>query len=50
MERDLRGYANQYPDVRWPDGARLAVSFVLNVEEGAELSIGSGDPRNEAVQ
>jgi len=50
MERDLRGYANQYPDVRWPDRARLAVSFVLNVEEGAELSIGSGDPRNEAVQ
>lgn len=50
MERNLRGYANQYPDVRWPDNARLAVSFVLNVEEGAELSIASGDPRNEAVQ
>lgn len=38
MTRDLYGYGNQYPDVRWPDEARLAVSLVLNVEEGAELA------------
>jgi peptidoglycan/xylan/chitin deacetylase (PgdA/CDA1 family) len=31
----------------WPGGARLAVSFVVNVEEGAELSIADGDERNE---
>jgi peptidoglycan/xylan/chitin deacetylase (PgdA/CDA1 family) len=49
MQRDLRGYANQYPNVRWPGQARVAVSFVLNVEEGAELSLASGDERNEAV-
>ncbi|MDB5373085.1 MAG: chitin deacetylase [Belnapia sp.] len=47
--RDLAGYGRNPPDPRWPDGARLAVSFVVNVEEGAELSIGSGDERNEAV-
>lgn len=33
----------------WPNGARLAVSVVVNVEEGAELSIPDGDERNESV-
>ncbi len=35
--------------LRWPNGAGLAVSFVLNIEEGAELSIADGDDCNEAV-
>jgi allantoinase len=35
--------------LRWPNGAGLALSFVLNIEEGAELSIASGDATNEAV-
>lgn len=35
--------------VRWPGGAGLAVSFVLNIEEGAELSLADGDGVNEAV-
>ena len=47
--RDLRGYAGVYPDVRWPGGAALAVSLVLNIEEGAEWAIGDGDERNEAT-
>ena len=47
--RDLAGYGRTLPDPRWPGGARLAVSFVVNVEEGAELSLGSGDEHNEAV-
>ena len=45
--RDFDGYGGRYPDFRWPGGAGLAVSFVLNVEEGAEMAIGAGDPRNE---
>jgi allantoinase len=49
MPRDLYGYGNQYPDVRWPGGARLAVSLVLNVEEGAELAVSAGDEGNESV-
>ena len=49
MARDLRGYANDYPDVRWPGGARLAVSFVLNIEEGGEFAISAGDDRNESI-
>ncbi|WP_171060730.1 polysaccharide deacetylase family protein [Poseidonocella sp. HB161398] len=45
--RDFRGYFGQEPAPCWPGGAKLALSFVVNVEEGAELSIGDGDPRNE---
>ena len=37
------------PDIRWPGGAGLAVNFVLNVEEGAEYSIGDGDGRSESA-
>src|ERR1043166_7845521 len=29
----------------WPDRARLAMSFVVNVEEGAEASVADGDKR-----
>ena len=47
--RDLVGYGRSPPNPRWPDGARLALSFVVNVEEGAELSLASGDTRNESV-
>ncbi|MCZ8101792.1 MAG: polysaccharide deacetylase family protein [Burkholderiales bacterium] len=49
MPRDLLGYGATPPDPRWPGGARVAVSFVLNVEEGAETSVAEGDSRNEAV-
>lgn len=47
--RDLVGYGRNPPDPRWPDGARLALSFVVNVEEGAELALTSGDERNESM-
>ena len=48
-DRDFTGYGEHPPVVRWPDAAKVAVSFVLNIEEGAELSLSSGDERNEAV-
>lgn len=47
--RDLAGYGDRPPDIRWPGGAGLAVSVVLNIEEGAELSVADGDERNETV-
>jgi peptidoglycan/xylan/chitin deacetylase (PgdA/CDA1 family) len=47
--RDLIGHGDNPPDPRWPGGARLAVSFVLNFEEGAEFSVSDGDPVNEAI-
>ena len=46
-ERDLLGYGGQPPDPRWPGGARVAVQFVLNVEEGGERSILNGDAQSE---
>ncbi len=41
--RDLIGYANKPPQAAWPNGAKLALNFVLNYEEGAENSILHGD-------
>jgi putative urate catabolism protein len=46
--RDLLGYGRNPPDPRWPGGARVAVQFVLNYEEGGENSILHGDPASEA--
>ncbi len=45
--RDLAGHGPNPPRFAWPGGARLALSFVVNVEEGAELALTSGDERNE---
>ncbi len=47
--RDLRGYGGAPPHPRWPGDARVAVSLVINFEEGAELSVADGDERNESV-
>lgn len=47
--RDFFGYGPNRPDPQWPDGARVALSFVLNIEEGAELSYSSGDHVNESI-
>ena len=46
--RDLVGYGAQPPDPRWPGGARVALSFVLNYEEGGEHTPLEGDPASEA--
>ena len=46
--RDLVGYGEHPPDPRWPGGARLALSFVLNYEEGGERTPLEGDPESEA--
>jgi allantoinase len=45
--RDLVGYAGSVPAVRWPGGARIAISLVLNIEEGSEVAVGNGDDANE---
>lgn len=45
--RDMMGYANQIPKANWPGGARIAVQFVLNYEEGGENTILHGDPASE---
>ena len=45
--RDLIGYGRKPPHARWPNGARIAVQFVLNHEEGAENCVLHGDPASE---
>jgi allantoinase len=46
--RDLIGYADAPPLVQWPGGARVAVNFVINYEEGGELNVLEGDATSEA--
>ena len=46
--RDMRGYGRNPPHADWPGGARVAVQFVLNYEEGGENSILHGDAASEA--
>ena len=46
--RDMVGYKNNPPNPKWPNGARLAVQFVLNYEEGGENNILHGDEASEA--
>ena len=47
MQRDLVGYGRNVPRIQWPGGAKIAVSLVVNYEEGAEYSIADGDSHHE---
>jgi len=46
--RDMIGYGRTAPHADWPAGARIAVQFVINYEEGGENSILHGDAASEA--
>ena len=46
--RDVKGYGRTPPKATWPRGARVALQFVLNYEEGGENSILHGDQAAEA--
>jgi allantoinase len=45
--RDLIGYGRNPPHAQWPGGARIAVQFVLNYEEGGENAVLHGDAGSE---
>lgn len=45
--RDFKGYGANPPDPQWPGGARVALSFVLNYEEGGENTVLNGDAGSE---
>jgi peptidoglycan/xylan/chitin deacetylase (PgdA/CDA1 family) len=49
LDRDFLGYGGAKPAPHWPGDARVAVSFVVNFEEGAEFAVSDGDDRNEAI-
>jgi len=46
--RDLKGHGQLPPHANWPGGAKLAVQFVINYEEGGEHSVLHGDHHSEA--
>ena len=46
--RDFRGHGPTPPDAQWPNGAKIAISVVLNYEEGGENNILHGDAGSEA--
>ena len=45
--RDFVGYGRHPPDPKWPGGAHVAVNFVINYEEGGELSVPDGASASE---
>ena len=47
MTRDFVGYGAEPPHAQWPGNARIAVNFVINFEEGSELSYPAGDGVSE---
>ena len=47
MNRDLLGYGKTYPVISWPNDALIAVSLVVEFEEGAERTPLYGDDHAE---
>lgn len=45
--RDLIGYGERPPQVKWPNGAKIAIQFVINYEEGGENCVLHGDKNSE---
>lgn len=47
--RDLVGYGDKSPAFKWPKGAKVALNFVINYEEGGERCILHGDTESEKL-
>ncbi len=47
--RDLVGYGEHPPIVRWKDGAKVAIQIVVNYEEGSEKTFAMGDGMNDGM-
>src|SRR4051795_994865 len=45
--RELVGYGEHPPQVRWEDDAKVAVQIVVNYEEGSEKTFAMGDGEND---
>jgi len=48
-DRDFVGYGRNPPEADWPHGARLAINFVINYEEGSEYALSNGDADDEVT-
>jgi peptidoglycan/xylan/chitin deacetylase (PgdA/CDA1 family) len=49
LMRDYVGYGERVPNLLWPGGAAVAVSVVVNIEDGAERSTARGDPVDDSL-
>lgn len=47
--RDFKGYGEAGLKLKWPNDAKIAVSFVINYEEGAERNVLYGDGVAESI-
>ena len=47
-QRNMLGYGARPPNAQWPNGAKIAVQFVVNYEEGGENCVLHGDAASEA--
>ena len=47
--RNFHGYGNSPPAVVWPNNSRIAISVVVNYEEGSAYSILDGDEAHEST-
>lgn len=47
--RDLVGYGENPPRVRWSAGAKVAIQVVVNYEEGSEKTFAMGDNANDGM-
>src|SRR4051812_30272381 len=47
--RELVGYGEHPPKVRWEDDAKVAVQIVINYEEGSEKTFAMGDDVNDIL-
>ena len=45
--RNLIGYGGNPPNPKWPKNSNIAINFVINVEEGSEMSPLYGDEKSE---
>jgi len=48
LERDFTGYGKEPPNPNWPKKSKLAINFIINVEEGSEYSPLLGDLKSES--
>lgn len=48
-DREICGYGEKPPVIRWDNGAKVAINIVINYEEGSEMTFAMGDGRNDGM-
>lgn len=48
-DREILGYGETPPNIRWNNNAKVAINFVINYEEGSELTYAMGDGENDGM-